>query len=133
MRLFTCVCTAERGGSADEGVYHPTPPSPPPSPIHLTPPGGQLCQEEAGIKAFRPTLQSDYPLSVSAYVPCFCRSLSARQIACHNLSFSLCLSFVKIQLQADRPSFVIVLAAFFHTSLKLGSKFPLCRHLWHDF
>lgn len=111
---------------------HPPPPPPVPPSISICPstPQRPLCQKEAGIKAFRKTLQSDYPFCMSLYVSCFCRSLSARQIVCHNRSFSLYLSFVKIQLQAGRPSFIIILAAFFHTRFKSGSKFPLCHHLW---
>lgn len=140
MRAVTCddlpACTErisrKRVYRLLRSAAHPPPPPPVPPSISICPstPQRPLCQKEAGIKAFRKTLQSDYPFCMSLYVSCFCRSLSARQIVCHNRSFSLYLSFVKIQLQAGLPSFIIILAAFFHTRFKSGSKFPLCHHLW---
>lgn len=122
------VCAPQNG----EDQVQPWPVRSPSSPIcpfiHLNlpfhPTEAPLCQRGRGIKAFRMTLQRNYPFYMSLNVSCFCRSLSERQIVCHNRSFSLYLSFVKIQLQARRPSFIIILAAFYHAGFKPGCKFP---------
>lgn len=133
------ACTPQNREDQQETCVHSSPvrspsaPSPTRPSIHLNlpfHPAEAPLSKGGWIKAFRKTLQSDYPSCMSLYISCFCRSLSARQIVCHNRSFSLYSSFDKIQLQAGRPSFIIILAAFFHTRFKSGSKFPLRHHLW---
>lgn len=135
MRLFTCVHAVEWRGSAENvctGLSGPQPilPLPHPSSIYLTLP---FHPAEAPLSkgGWNKSFQEDITKRLSfLHVSSFCRSLSARQIICHNRSFSLYLSFVKIQLQADSPSFIIILVAFFYTCFKSRPEFPLCRHLW---